>query len=247
MIFMMAKNKKMKKKPAQSVSDSKIEVKIEGKKSPKQKGFSAAATAVTVLIIIAVFYVLTSTTEIKIVEMENYTIIETYAEEVPYTITEEYQERVPYGLPYCGKTGMNFTATEPKVSFAGSGTVVCSFNLTNLEIKGGTWEYQAYIPGNVGNRYDKHNVGPNETATFNFYFDSSVTSPFSCVVSPVSLPSIERCYWPEETFYKYVTKTRNVTKYKNVTMEKPVTVLSETASVKTVNRFFGYEMPSLGW
>ncbi len=237
--------KKKKSKEKRVVSDSGIEIEIKEKresvKAPRIAGY-----LVLIIILLALFYVFTSTKEVESVELKNYTITKQYQEEVPYTIREEYQTREPYGIPYCSKTRMNFTTTKPSASFE-NGEVICRFNLTNTDLKEGTWEYKAYLPSVTGNRYDKKTVGPNETVTFSFNFGTTAQGPFACGFSAVSLPSIERCYFPESTFYRVVTKTRNITKHKNVTREKEVTVLNETIVKKNINRFFRYEMPDLGW
>ena len=232
--------------PKQVVTESGIEVRIKKKKPKKKTGSKFIKTLVTVIIIIAVIYILTSTKTAEVAQHGNYTTTKIATVQEPYVIVEEYQDTEPLGPPKCGNTIMNFTTSVPWVAFAQDGSLICNFNLTNLESKEGTWEYVAYIAGGTGNRYDKETVGPNSTKTFMFAFDTRYTEP-TCGISSISLPSIERCYFPAETFYKVVTKTRNVTRYRNVTTETEVVVANDTTVNETVNRFFGYPMISFGW
>ena len=242
---------KRKKKSEGVITDSNIEVKIEEKENPKKTAENIFKFIFLVAVIVILFYIFTATKEVQSVEMENHTITKQYTEEVPYTIIEEYEETVPYGSPRCGNTKMNFSVTSPWTDIVSDNTISCSFNLTNLENKEGTWEYLAYLQtdkGVTGNQYEKITVDANSTETFNFLFElkNSVTRA-NCHISGESFPSMEKCYFPEETFYKRVTRTREVTKYKNITKEKEIAVLNETTVIKNVNKFFGYEMPDFGW
>jgi len=229
-------------------SNLKIEVKKK-KKHSKSKGSTgkAARTVICIIAIIAVAYLLTSVKKIDVVEKQNYTVTKKVTEQQPYVILEQYQETVPLGPPKCGNTKMNFSTSPVWMYASSNGSVVCAFNLTNLEPKEGTWEYMAYIQGITGNRYSKNTVGPGETATFTFSFGPYVAISSACGISIVSLPSIEKCVFPTETFYQVVEKTRNVTRYRNVTTEEKVPVYNETTVTKTVNRFFGYPMTDFGW
>lgn len=231
------------------VEDRKVDIEVKKKKA-KNKGKSpikALKIIITIIIIAALLYVFTSTREIETVTQKNYSNVQETIVQEPYTIIEEYQDTEPLGPPKCGNTVMNFTTAGPWINIASDNSIVCSFNLTNLEVKEGTWEYRAYFPGVGGNKYAKKTVEGGETSTFEFVFDSSVSVTLPCEVSVISLPSIERCYFPKETFYKVVTKTRNVTRYRNVTKQTVMPYSNETAAIKTVNRFFGYGMPSFGW
>jgi len=229
------------------VEDSRIEIKIKKKAKPKSPSSKAVKIIACIIVIVALAYLLTSTKQAEIAKNNSYVITQELTEQEPYVIIEEYEDKEPLGPPKCGNTIMNFTATGPWISIAGDGSVVCSFNLTNLESREGVWEYRAYFPGVTGNRYAKKTVGPSSTETFSFTFDQSVGIGLPCEVSVISLPSIEKCYFPKETFYKIITKTRNVTKYRNVTRQNEITVSNETTSNITVNRFFGFPMLNFGW
>jgi len=238
----------MAKKEKGIVEDTKLEIKVKKKKKrAKGKSLKIIKTIISIVVVIAVLYLLTSTKKIEVTEKQNYTIVKKFIEQQPYIITEEYEETEPLGPPACGNTGMNFTISSPWMYIAANGSVICAFNLTNLESKEGTWEYMAYVRGVTGNRYAKKTVGANSTETFTFTFEPYVAITSTCGISPVSLPSMEKCYYPKETFYKVVTKTRNVTRYRNVTVEKEIPLYNETTVTKTVNRFFGFPMIDFGW
>ena len=242
----MAKNRE---KPKTVVSDSsiKIEIKKKGKAGKKPKHSYLALKIIVIVLLVAVLaYMLTSAKKIETVEYRNFSVSQDYTVSEPYTIVEEYQTTVPIGPPKCGNTQMNFTTAGPWVSIAPNSSIVCSLNVTNLDSKDGTWEYQAYLQGVSGNRYDKKIIDAYSTETFTFSFGPNAGS-LQCGISVISLPSIERCFFPSETFYKVVTKTRNATKYRNVTREKQTPVYNQTTIVRTVSRFFGYPMVNFGW
>ena len=225
--------------------DTKLDIEVKKRKKPAKRQWKSVKIVIFIVVIIAVIYILTSSKTAEVTELKNYTVTKPVVETQPYTILEEYEETEPLGPPRCGNTQMNFTASDPWIYAAGNGTFVCAFNVTNLEAKEGTWEYRAYAPEVTGNKYDKETIPANSTITFKFVFDTPLSLP--CGISVVSLPSIERCYFPAETFYKVVRKTRNVTRYKNVTTEKQVAFMNETTVTKTVSRFFGYPMIDFGW
>jgi len=238
-----------KKKEKLVVDDSKLDIEVKKKKAKKKEKspLKAIKIIITIIIIAALLYVFTSTKEIETITQKNYSNIQETVAQEPYTIVEEYQDTEPLGPPKCGNTVMNFTTAGPWIYVASDNSIVCAFNLTNLESKEGTWEYRAYFQGVSGNKYAKKTVDGGETATFEFVFAPSVGIALPCEVSVISLPSIERCYFPKETFYKVVTKTRNVTRYRNVTKQNVIPYSNETKTISVVNRFFGYEMPSFGW
>ena len=242
----MAKNSK---KSNTIVSDSSLRIEIKKKRKPAKKtksSYMALKVIVIIILIAALAYLLTSTKKVETVEYRNFSVSQDYAVSEPYTIVEEYQDTEPIGPPKCGNTQMNFTTAGPWVSIAANSSLVCSFNITNLESQEGTWEYQAYLQGAVGNRYDKKTIDAYSTETFTFSFGPNPGS-FQCGISVISLPSIERCFFPKETFYQVVTKTRNATKYRNVTMAKQTPVYNQTTVIRTVSRFFGYPMVNFGW
>lgn len=243
------KSKREKKGDEAVISDSKLEITVEKKK--KKPSLSFVKWIVLVIVVIILFFLLTSTKELESTQTTNYTVTEEYSELVPYTIVEEYQTKEPYGSPYCSMKNMNFSATLPEKSIAGNNTIRCSFELTNHEDKAGKWRYRAYLQTNegpTGNQYDEKVVNARSTETFNFELKikPSVTT-FSCHISGEIFPSMQKCFFPEDTFYKVVTKTREIIKYKNVTKERDITFSNQTIAQKTVNRFFGYEMKSFGW
>jgi hypothetical protein len=227
-----------------AVDERKVDVEVRRRKRKKPGKTRVLKTVVSILIIIAIVYILTSTKSVEVTEQKNQTGIKAVTEQQPYVIVEEYQETVPLGPPRCGNTQMNFTSSAPWV-YIENGSFICAFNLTNIDVKAGTWEYRAYSSGVTGNRYDKETVSPNETVTFRFVFSTPISLP--CGISVESLPSVERCYFPQDTFYTVATKTRNVTKYKNITVNKEVTFLNETTVTRSVNRFFGFPMLNFGW
>jgi len=241
----------MAKKPEKGVLvESNLDIRIKRKKKSSKAPSRAGRiirTAIYIAAIIAIIYLLTSTKKVDVSEKQNYTILKKITEQQPYIILEEYDETIPLGPPKCGNTIMNFTASDPWMHVAANSSVICAFNLTNLEPKEGTWEYMAYIQGITGNRYDKETVGANSTKTFSFIFEPYVAVTSGCGISIVSLPSMEKCVFPKETFYQVVHKTRNVTKYRNVTSEKQVPVYNETTVTKSLNRFFGYPIIDFGW
>ena len=213
----------------------------------------------TWLVILVIFYVLTSATvSTRVAEVtkkldENYiSSTEPYIVEKMVKTTKYRTEEIPYGTPRCEQFVYNFSKTYSYSEgvIDGKKTAKCTYLVKNEEDLNGVFSFFPNILKtgkiNDGSQIAK-TIEAFGTARFewNFTLDSSESA--SCLLQCQDCPTRMKCFYLQPITYQikevpYVVEERkNITEYRDViktrTIEKKV---NETQNIYT-NRFIGYK------
>jgi hypothetical protein len=210
------------------------------------------------IIVIAVFYVLTTATKSTgIVEVEK-TLEQPRQTQEPYIVeklvkTTKYKtEKVPFGEPRCEQMNYNFSQEkEYSESFSGnSKTVTCTFFITNLEDIAGTFTFypQLFKNDKVSEGGDlTKTLEPFATQRFEWNFTVDATDSTHCLIQIESPPHRMKCFYLAPITYQIkeipytVEELKNVTEYTIRTETREVTFKENVTQNIYTNRFFGYK------
>jgi hypothetical protein len=222
----------------------------------KQKS-SNGKRIITWIVIIAVFYVLTSAqVSTEIVEVEKrveqpYTESESYVVEKLVKTTKYRTEKVPYGTPRCEQMNYNFSRT-----YAYSEEIVgnkknatCTFTVKNEEDIAGTFTFYVQFLKN-----GKINDGPEKTVSLEAFESrplrwSLIVEPLdtvSCLLQISNPPHRMKCFYLEPITYQIkevpytVEELKNITEYRTLTKTRTTLVKENVTQNVYTNRFFGY-------
>jgi hypothetical protein len=231
----------MKGKKGVDISESKVNIKVSKKAKPKSKKILYWIAA------IIIFYVLTSakpgleTIEVE-KQLENATPV---VVEKLVKVTKYREERVPFGPTRCQQFVYNFSREYSYTEEFPDGQKIgiCTFAVKNEEDIAGTFKLFANIlkNGKISDSPDiTKDIGPFETAAFQWNFTLEPTQTASCLLQCSDCPHRVKCFYLEPTTYQIkqipytAEEARNVTEYKTGTVKQNI-----TATVYR-NRFFGY-------
>ncbi|MBN2421172.1 hypothetical protein JXB27_02740 [Candidatus Woesearchaeota archaeon] len=228
----------------------------EGKKAVKKRK-SFLGRLVSWIIIILVFYALTSATastgpvEIEKKVFEKYTVQEKTVVEKMVKSTKYREEKTPYGTPRCEQMNYNFTfeRTISEKMEGGKKIATCSFAVTNQEDMDGKFIFYVQFTkgGSVSDGPDQTKTIPAfGTEVFSWDTELELTDSISCLLYSNNLPKRMKCFYLEPITYQIKQVPYTVEELKNVTEFVPIektreSVIKEnvTANIYT-NNFFGY-------
>lgn len=232
----------------------------EEKRVVKKKGKSFLGKLIKWVVIIAVFYALTSSTvstgpvEVEKKLIEKYTVQEKTIIEKLVKTTKYREERVPYGTPRCEQRNYNFTFTRTVTEKLADGkkVVTCAFAVTNQEDMPGNFTLSTQFTkgGSVSDSADQtKSIAAFGTETFAWNVDTDLTDSVSCILQANDPPRRMKCFFLEPITYQIKQVPYTVEELKNVSEFVP-TEKTRTSLIKEnvtgniyTNKFFGYEQP----
>jgi len=211
------------------------------------------------ILVVAIFYVLTSATvSTGIVEVTKKTEESYVSSTEPYIVekvvkTTKYKtEEVPYGTPRCEQFVYNFSKTYDYSEgvVEGKKTAKCTYMVKNEENLAGDF---SFFPNIL--KTGKINDGPQivktieafGTARFEWNFTLEPVESASCLLQCQKCPTRMKCFYLKPITYQIkevpyvVEEKKNITEYRDVIKTRTVIKkINETQNIYT-NRFFGYK------